>query len=81
VQAGAGGRTVFGGGTGDVGCTVLSYSVIDSGEKNTAARFDRLSARIPNLFGFSFLTKIFTFSILLKLGIFTFLLSFFSKYV
>ncbi len=52
MQAGAGGRTVFGGWTWDVGCRVLSYTVIDVGEINMAARFDRLSARNPNLFGF-----------------------------
>jgi hypothetical protein len=46
---------VCGGGTGDVGCRVLSYSLIDVGEINMAARFDRLSAII------SFLIKIFTF--------------------
>jgi hypothetical protein len=37
---------------GDVGCRALSDSVIDVGEINMAARIDRLSARIPNLFGF-----------------------------
>jgi hypothetical protein len=55
VQAGQGAYvhcTVCGWCTGDAGCRVLSYSVLDVGEINMAARFDRLSARNPNLFGF-----------------------------